>query len=401
MDRASTDDQRAQECMPVPEAPNPRPRLVYVVPHLSETESQHFAHIPALLAALGKRIDVAAAVERGNPPARLAGVRLLLRVRGRGRLGRFLGTVRTVHRCARAGYRTYFLRYSTLFVTVLILTRPVYRHRILLWRSGTANVPVPGERTLWHQRLRRLLNRVTARSVDCLVTGPESMVPVMAGQCGVPRDRMRLLYNDIDAERFAPLAPEARGAARAKHGWGDDEFVLLYVHRLSHRRGVRLLVPLLTALRTTEEGPAGNVRLVVVGDGPERSRLERAAADPALGGRMQVVGPVPNHDLPELYAAGDCLVMPSYEEGFPRVLLEAMATGTPVVTTDAGGSADVVGADYPYVTPVGDLDALIRHARAVELLTPEERRVLGQRMRERARREFSPQRAAAMLEAIL
>ena len=160
-------------------------------------------------------------------------------------------------------------------------------------------------------------------------------------------------------------------------------------------------MPLLTALRSQEEVPTRDVRLVVVGDGPERSRLERAAADPVLDDRMQVVGPVPNRDLPELYAAADCLVMPSYEEGFPRVLLEAMACGTPVVTTDAGGSADVVGADYPYVAHVGDLDTLTGHARAILLLPPEERRALGHQLRERACKEFSPQRAAAMLEAIL
>ncbi|WP_328666605.1 glycosyltransferase family 4 protein [Streptomyces sp. NBC_00322] len=400
MGRVSAAGQRGR-CTPVPEEPGSRPRLVYVVPHLSETESEHFAHIPALLAALGTRVDVAAAVERGDPPARLPGVRLLLRVPGRSRPGRVLGALLTVHRCARAGYRTYFLRYSTLFVTVLILTYPVYRHRIFLWRSGTANMRLPGERRSLRHRVRHLVNKVTARSVHCLVTGPETMVPVMAGQCGVPLHKMRLLYNDVDAERFAPLSADARRATRVRLGWAEGEFVMLYVHRLSYRRGVRLLVPLLNAVLPAVKDPARDVRLVVVGDGPERSRLQHEAADPALGGRMQVLGAVPNRDLPELYAAADCLVMPSYEEGFPRVLLEAMASGTPVVTTDAGGSADVVGTDYPYVARVGDLEALVTHARSVMLMPHEDRRALGQRLRQRARSEFSPQRAAAMLEALL
>ena len=383
--------------------PGSRPRLVYVVPHLSEDESEHFAHIPALLAALGQRVDVAAAVERGSPPAQLAGVRLLMRVPGRNRIGRMLGTVLTVHRLSRAGYRTYFLRYSTLFVIVLILTYPVYRHRILLWRSGLANLREPGQRTTVRERVQRAVNQLTARSVHCLVTGPETMVPLMAGLWGVPRHRMRLLYNDVDAERFVPLPSEERNEVRARFGWAEDEFVLLFVHRLSFRRGTRLLTPLLKAVGYAAEGPGSGarVRLVIAGDGPDRPLLTREAADPELGGRMVLLGAVPNRELPELYAAADCVLMPSYEEGFPRVLLEAMACGTPVVTTDAGGSADVVGADYPLVAPVGDLDALATHVRSVMIMSYSGRCELGLRLRHRAQTEFSPERVAAMLHALL
>lgn len=176
---------------------------------------------------------------------------------------------------------------------------------------------------------------------------------------------------------------------------------MLFVHRLSYRKGVRLLAPLLGAVRSAVESPAGGprVRLVIAGDGPERPRLERESTSLALAGRMQLLGAVPNCDLPELYAAADCLVMPSYEEGFPRVLLEAMAT--PVVTTDAGGSADVVGADYPYVAKVGDLDALVTHLRSLVSMPYADRCALGLRLRQRAASEFSPERVAAMLHALL
>ncbi|WP_171114537.1 MULTISPECIES: glycosyltransferase family 4 protein [Streptomyces] len=388
---------------PVATAPDPRPRLVYVVPHLSENESEHFAHIPALLEALGTRVDVAAAVERGDPPVRLAGVSLLVRVPGRRRIGRVLGTALTVHRLYRAGYRTYFLRYSTLFLSVLILTYPLYRHRILLWRSGLPGVRAPEQPRTLRLRAHELVNLITARLVHCLVTGPETMVPLMAGLWGVPRQRMRLLYNDVDAGRFAPLGEEARKAARTQLGWRDDEFVALFVHRLSYRKGVRLLAPLLDAVASSVQvrDSGLQVRLVVAGDGPERARLEREAAEPARTQSMQVLGSVPNRDLPRLYAAADAVVMPSYEEGFPRVLLEAMASGTPVVTTDAGGSADVVGAGYPYVAPVGDLDALVGHLRSLVAASPAERCELGLRLRIRAQSEFSPERVAAMLHALL
>jgi glycosyltransferase involved in cell wall biosynthesis len=223
---------------------------------------------------------------------------------------------------------------------------------------------------------------------------------------------MRLLYNDVDADRFAPLGEEERAEVRAQLGWTEDEFVMLFVHRLSYRKGVRLLAPLLAAVRSAVDAPADmegpamsaprvRVRLVVAGDGPERARLAREAADPALGGRMLLLGAVPNRGLPKLYAAADCVIMPSYEEGFPRVLLESMACATPVVTTNAGGSADVVGAGYPYVAPVGDLDTLVAHVCALAATSPAERHALGLRLRHRVEREFSPERVAAMLQGLL
>ena len=385
-------------------------KLVYVVPHLSATEAEHFAHVPALLAALGDRVNVAAVVERGNPPDRLPGVRLLLSVPeqgqfgkgqfGKGRIGRTLGTLRAIRRCARAGYRTYFLRYSKLFLILLIITRPVYRHRIMLWRSGLPDVLEPGRRKTIRQRLDDAINRATARGVHQLVTGPETMVDYMSRRWGVPRHRMRLLYNDVDPDRFAPLEPAARRAARERLGWACDEFVLLFVHRLCYRKGASLLAPLIDAV--SDAGAADRpprVRLVVAGDGPDRARLERQAADPERAGRMRLLGAVPNRDLPELYAAADCVVMPSFEEGFPRVLVEAMATATPVVTTDAGGVPEMITHQYNgLLVPCDDEDKL--YEVLIELVQNSNmRKTLQRNDRQTIREKFSEDIMLDKLEA--
>lgn len=376
----------------------PSSNLVYVIPHFAADESDHFAHIPALLAELGERLDLAAVVERGTAPARLAGVRLLLEVPGRTRSGRLVGALRTVRTCSAAGYDTYFLRYSRLFLTVLIVTYPLFRHRVLLWRSGLSDVLEPERRGSLRLRLDDAVNRVLLRCAHRLVTGPESMVDYMARRWNLPRDKIHLLYNDVDADRFRPLAPADRARVRARLGWRDEEFVVLFVHRLAYRKGVRALGPILRAVLARTETP---VRLVVAGDGPDRGRVELAAADPQCRGRMDVLGAVPNRDLPELYGAADCFLTPSNEEGFPRVLLEAMATALPVVATDAGGSVDVIGADYPYVAEVGDIDGLVRHLLTVTELPPADRQALGLRLRARSETEFSPRRVARMLEDLL
>ncbi|MFI5914802.1 glycosyltransferase family 4 protein [Dactylosporangium sp. NPDC051541] len=376
-----------------------RPRLVYVVPHLSPSE--HFAHVPALLAELGSHMDVALAVERGTPPAELPGVRTVHRVGGWGRfgrLGRLLGTALTIRRCARDGYDTYFLRYSPLFLIALILTRPLYRHRTLLWRSGLPDVRPPGTRLRLRDRAGAAVNALTVPFVQGFVTGPEAMLPLMAVRWKVPGHKMRLLYNDVDAGRFAPLSPQARAAARRRLGWAGDEFVLLFVHRLSYRKGARLLAPLYDAVTAGADSAGPTVRLAVAGDGPDRSLIEQQAA---VRERMQVLGAVPNRELPAVYGAADCVVMPSYEEGFARVLLESMACAVPVVTTDAGGCADVVGPDYPHIVAVGDLPGFVAAVQTVMSTRADDRAALGARMRERAQSKFSPRHIAHMLTAIV
>ena len=86
-----------------------------------------------------------------------------------------------------------------------------------------------------------------------------------------------------------------------------------------------------------------SVALDVIGDGPERAELERMAANAGDGLSVRFLGAVPNRELDAHYASASLFVMPSYREGFPRVLLEAMARGLPIVATDAGGTRDLVG----------------------------------------------------------
>jgi glycosyltransferase involved in cell wall biosynthesis len=155
------------------------------------------------------------------------------------------------------------------------------------------------------------------------------------------------------------------------------------------------VVPILDSVAAALRRP---VRLVVVGDGPDRLHLERLACRRP---NLEILGSVPNSDLPRLYGAADCFLMPSYEEGFPRVLLEAMSSALPIVTTRAGGSSEVVGPGYPFVCDVGDVAGLARQVVEVECLPQHEYSALGSRLRDRARSEFSPQRVARMLEDIL
>jgi glycosyltransferase involved in cell wall biosynthesis len=370
--------------------------VCYVVPENRATTIQHFAHVPHLLGELAKHARVAALVERGDP-IEVAGVEPVITMRYGATHGvrRVLEYVSAARRLKAAGFDTYFLRYSRIAALVLIATRPLFRHRIVYWSSGQADMLADGQRVTMRRRFDHWLNRFVLRRADKVVTGPESMVTYMTERWKLRPGHVSLLYNDIDTDRFAPVDPTERAALRTRLGIGAEEWCVLVVQRLAYRRGTRLLVPIVEQLVKDGHTP---LRLFVIGTGDEDEvLLERAVAESFAGDHITLLGPLPNAQTPDWYRAADAFLMPSYEEGFARVLLEAMAAATPIVTTRAGGSADVVGASYPYIVEIGDRDGMVDALERLAACDHAELEGLGEDLRIRACARFSTPQVAAML----
>jgi glycosyltransferase involved in cell wall biosynthesis len=149
-------------------------------------------------------------------------------------------------------------------------------------------------------------------------------------ELGVPAEKVRVLRNGVDLERFRP---DDRAAARARLGLGGP--TLLSVGHLIPRKGHDLVIEAL-ALLPPEIG------LLIAGDGPEEGRLRALAAARGLGGRVRFLGRLAHAALREVYEAADILVLASSREGWANVLLEAMACGTPVVASNVWGTPEVV-----------------------------------------------------------
>jgi teichuronic acid biosynthesis glycosyltransferase TuaC len=151
---------------------------------------------------------------------------------------------------------------------------------------------------------------------------------------GVPLDRIDLVPNGVDADLFHP---RDRPAARAALGHaGDERRWLLYVGRLEASKGVVDLLEAFSILARRRR----DVRLALVGDGAARAACERVAAQ--LGDRVVLAGTRPLEDVPLWMAACDAFVLPSWAEGTPNVVLEALACGRRVVATSVGGTPDLV-----------------------------------------------------------
>lgn len=147
---------------------------------------------------------------------------------------------------------------------------------------------------------------------------------------GIDPAKITVHYTGIDNGRFSP---GNRAAARATLGM-DGAPTILTVGALIPRKGQALVIEALPAL--------SGVHYWLAGAGEEESRYRALAERLGVGARVHFMGPVANADLPQLYRAADAVVMPSASEGLANAWVEALACGTPIVISDAGGAAELV-----------------------------------------------------------
>jgi len=151
----------------------------------------------------------------------------------------------------------------------------------------------------------------------------------------LPAARLALIYNGVDTRLFCPDL-EARAHWRKELGLGEREPVIISVGRLAPEKDYGLLLEALAATR--DLGP--EAKLVLVGDGAERTTLQDEAAELGLQQRVRFVGR--QRDVPGLLSAADLFALSSLSEGIPMALLEAMACGLPVVALRVGGTPELV-----------------------------------------------------------
>ncbi len=183
-------------------------------------------------------------------------------------------------------------------------------------------------------RLRELLYRITDPLCDLTTqvsqAGLERYVKIGA----VPRHKIRYIPNGVDTDHFKP-DPDVRVRMRKELGL-EDNFVWLAVGRFDPQKDYHNM---LQAFAHVVEKGVKTV-LLIAGDGPLRPAMERLAVELGLGDRVRFLGV--RQDVPKLMNAADAYVMSSAWEGMPMVLLEASATGLPIVATDVGGNSEIV-----------------------------------------------------------
>jgi teichuronic acid biosynthesis glycosyltransferase TuaC len=155
---------------------------------------------------------------------------------------------------------------------------------------------------------------------------------------GLPQDKITIHYTGLDRARFHPLGRDTSRQQLAQDlAIPTDGPLLASVGALIPRKGQRFVIEALAALP--------QARAVLVGQGPDRAMLEALATSLGVGPRVHFLGSLDHALLPLVLSASDAMVLPSASEGLANAWVEALACGTPLVITDAGGARELVQSD--------------------------------------------------------
>jgi glycosyltransferase involved in cell wall biosynthesis len=263
-------------------------------------------------------------------------------------------------------------------------------------RMATARVAVPIVVTSTRNRRLHPFNLLTERRFASrtarVLANSEGVRRELISLARVPADKVQVIHNFIDLERFRPPTAEERVAARARWQLGADDVALLVPGRISiqkHQFGLGLALGM---LRRRQQLP---LRVRVLLAGRRHDRIYGALLDPWLklqGVRDRVTHLGTVSDMVSLYQAADVAVLPSLWEGLPNAVLEALACGLPAIVSHAANIDGIVTADAGIEVPTFAHRALAEALAQMVALPDDERRRMGARGRAHIADNFSATR---------
>lgn len=269
----------------------------------------------------------------------------------------------------------------------------VQRHRPLIYTGLALKMLRQRIPLLYTIRLSNLVRTRARRFAFSLVEDRISYVIAVsrgAGEdflksTGFPRKRLRIIPNGLDPSPFD--LPLSQAEARRLFSLPEDGFLFGMVARF---RKVKDHPGLLRAFSAVQ-GKMPRAYLVLVGDGPEEGRIRELSHTLGLNDKVIFLGRLEPGEIPKVLKAFDVFVHPTFREGMPAAVLEAMAAGLPVIATEAEGITDIFDTPRKFgrLLSCGDQEALAESLLAFYRLPPAKLKALGQEARRRLEEEFT------------
>lgn len=149
----------------------------------------------------------------------------------------------------------------------------------------------------------------------------------------LPNFQFNVIYNGIDIERFIPKSTK------------EDTFTVLSTSRLIRRKGIEFLIKGFAKFIEKSR----NSKLVLVGDGDQKGELINLVNSLGITNYVEFLGSVPHDEIAQIYRNSDAFVLPSFNEGMSNSILEAMASGLPIISTSTGGSEELVSNNNGFI----------------------------------------------------
>ncbi|HIP47360.1 MAG TPA: glycosyltransferase family 1 protein [Lutibacter sp.] len=375
-------------------------KLIYILNHYSADQGSHFYHILHLLEEIAYNgVEIVLLIEKaeGEPVFKNSNIKVIVQKETKP-LKRIMELFNILKKLNKQGFKKIYIRISQNAALPAMAVSKLYGSEVYYWQSGTTHL-VNDKKIKNLQDIKRLIKSdlpfyLTKKYVDHFVTGPESMADYYRDVVGVSEKRLMVLYNDIDLERFKQISAEEIELLRKELNIYGDEKIILFVHRLSPVRKSLYYMPFVLE-KISDVLREHNYKCIVLGGGPEKEVLEEEIKQKKLDDIIEVLGEKPNATIQQYYQVAEIFINPTYTEGFPRVLIEAMASGLPIVTTNAGGIKDILDTkQLDYMVDINDRDMFSEQLKSL-LDDKEMQKELGEENLQKVKR-YSTENVAKM-----
>ena len=250
------------------------------------------------------------------------------------------------------------LPYVAQFAPDVVLNYTVYPYGLAAVRVARA-LGVPAVLTAIGSDLNRMadpisamLTRITLRQADFVTTVSHHLCTT-ARRLGAPPGSTRAKLNGCDTSLFYP---RDRRKAREELGLDQEKKIIVYVGRLDVRKGLVELVEAMVGVRAVRP----DAHCYIIGDGPAKGTLMQAIAKHDVGETVTIMRPCVSAKVAVWMGAADVVTLPSYAEGCPNVVIEAVSAGRPVVACKVGGIPELMNDSCGRLVKVRDVPSLTR-----------------------------------------
>lgn len=256
---------------------------------------------------------------------------------------------------------------------------------IVTKRDNPKNLNPNEKSMLRYNFLLRSYEKKLMNHSDALIAVSKYTVDELTELYGIDEKKIHVIYNGVDVQKFKPRPDRAE--LRREFGLEDEKKIVLFVGRLYHRKGLEILlrsIPLVLQ-------EFSDVKFVISGKGfkEKEESLRNLAKQLDIEDHVTFMGYVPDEKLPNLYSASDIFVLPAIYENFPFAILEAQATGLPVISTKVGGIPEfLVDNENGFLIDPGDSAQLTQRVLAL-LQYPKLAKEMGMRGRKLIEEKFS------------
>jgi len=329
-----------------------RKKLCYILPLYDPSTDTHYAYLYDFLIQVAKEVELFVIVEKASTAPKELKKKAKVYVQKFSFLPfRLVENMLCVFFVRMTGFKYFYSHYTYIGALSAISITKIFGGKTFYWNCGMPWLYAT-------QGMKERVFRFILRN-SYLVTGTEDVARDYARVYELKDENIRIIPNWINT-KDGPGNVLSKSVARQILGVRQDTYAILFIHHLSKRKGTHKLIPIATKLREKTR-----CVFLIVGDGEERTVLEKEIKEKELGETIHIVGKIPHKDISVYYRAADAFLMPSDEEGFPHVLLEASLYELPYVVADVGGVRDISPQEEsPYIIEkdniLGYRDALLR-----------------------------------------